>query len=609
MMGGEAIVAQSNTKMPTLIVGGLHAHSPRDPVREATRLAASVPDETRCVILFGFGFGYLAEALVARFAPHAVPGTEQTISIIALEADPDILELARGTRDLADLFSNPCFSILVPGDEAALPDLVGNLNHPPCILKNAALVKHKSRWYGEQEKLIELLGRRARTNKATKAKFARRWIRNTVKNADLAWQLPGIRELKEVFEGLPALLVAAGPSLDKYRHLLPALRERCLVVCVDTALRACLDAGCTPDFVLAVDPQYWNARHLDHVNTAECTLVSELALWPALWRLPWKTCYLYSSQFPLGSWLESRVDTKGPLAAGGSVATSAWDFCRYLGCRDIHVLGLDLAYPAGRTHMLGAVFEEYSLMRATRLHPTELDSFMVPHGSFASRVPARNGGMVLCDARMKMYVSWFSHVCSGDTAFRIHSVGTAGAAIDGIDAIEAEALLALPPIRMELEARKRDRDNGSKRKWTLTAAAREGAFNAAIATLMKQLRLLQNASAEAALACERALARELPLGESQDCTDKETARIVGEAFIAHDRAEALTGQENVKEVVGFLFSSCEAVDQSLAESPSNKLRYHLAWVWALWRELEASARWQHDLLRKKFKVPSGGVDT
>src|SRR5690606_27765748 len=98
-----------------------------------------------------------------------------------------------------------------------------------------------------------------------------------------------------------------------------------------------------------------------------------------------------------------------------------------------------------------------SLMGASRLHPAELDSFLVPRNAMASRVPARDGGTILCDARMKMYVSWFSRVCTGEAHCRTHSLGNEGAAIDGIDCIEAEELLALPVIRREIDTRQEKR--------------------------------------------------------------------------------------------------------------------------------------------------------
>ena len=92
---------------------------------------------------------------------------------------------------------------------------------------------------------------------------------------------------------------------------LPRLADRCVVIAVDTALRACLSAGVQPDFTILVDPQYWNWRHLDGTRAAGSVLITESAAWPAVFRYPARDIFLCSSLFPLGKYLESRIGRKG----------------------------------------------------------------------------------------------------------------------------------------------------------------------------------------------------------------------------------------------------------------------------------------------------------
>ena len=73
-------------------------------------------------------------------------------------------------------------------------------------------------------------------------------MRNLASNLRRAALSPGVSAIAGGFSGLPAIVLAAGPSLDDIAESLPALAERCVVVCVDTALRSALRYGVTPDF-------------------------------------------------------------------------------------------------------------------------------------------------------------------------------------------------------------------------------------------------------------------------------------------------------------------------------------------------------------------------
>ena len=70
------------------------------------------------------------------------------------------------------------------------------------------------------------------------------------------------RNLSQEFQSV--LVLAAGPSLDRVLPRLEgtpgksALSSRWIPQC-----RACVRAGVEPDFIVLVDPQYWNWRHLD----------------------------------------------------------------------------------------------------------------------------------------------------------------------------------------------------------------------------------------------------------------------------------------------------------------------------------------------------------
>ncbi|MDR1950231.1 MAG: hypothetical protein LBQ38_12630 [Spirochaetaceae bacterium] len=113
---------------PTLLVNGLHIHSPRDPVREARRAteaaaigdAAEGPEDTAGkpagtgnaagpLVVLGFGLGYAAEAAAEKWPERP---------LIIVERRRELLLLALETRDLGKLLAGGRL-IFVLGDEPA----------------------------------------------------------------------------------------------------------------------------------------------------------------------------------------------------------------------------------------------------------------------------------------------------------------------------------------------------------------------------------------------------------------------------------------------------------------------------------------------------------
>jgi hypothetical protein len=69
-----------------------------------------------------------------------------------------------------------------------------------------------------------------RVNKNTLEAFRLHWLINDWRN--LKHVSPDVGVFRDAFVGWPAVIVSAGPSLKKNMHLLPAVRERALVIAV-----------------------------------------------------------------------------------------------------------------------------------------------------------------------------------------------------------------------------------------------------------------------------------------------------------------------------------------------------------------------------------------
>ncbi len=433
---------------PTALYAGRYLHARREPSRRPRR--TFTPDWVRdhpIVVFFGFGLGYEVEAFLAE--------PEAEVAVV-VEPDAGLFRTALERRDLTAVLDSPKAVFLVDAEPDALAMVLRRYERraPERSVLNASVLHHRE-YFDRVDAVMEAAVSRARINANTLKRFGRLWVRNLIRNVSVLERAPGVRELTERFAGLPALLCAAGPSLDLALPRIKELAERLLIVAVDTAVPALVQHGVEPDFAVVVDPQYWNTRHLDRLAPQSTILISEASAHPRVFEVLDNPTYLCSSIFPLGSLLEETVGEKGKLGTGGSVSTTAWDFVRILGADPIYCIGLDLGFPQRRTHVHGSFFEERSHILAHRLRPVEQHSFEYLHDADPFEVTANAGGTVLTDQRMMIYTWWFANQARIHRGVRTYNLSPGGVAIEGLSAAEIEDCLAHPIRREDLDGRLR----------------------------------------------------------------------------------------------------------------------------------------------------------
>ncbi len=438
----ELKIETARNGAPTARYGAHYLHSRHDPQREARRIAERLTTaQGDGFVVYGIGLGYLAEAVL-----QATEGEP----VIVVERDPRMLAAASAHRDLRALFSADVFHLLVAPSPTEFAGFLSNLRlRRPVSVGLRSVTEDEQEYYeGLEEARRGFVGRQE-VNRNTLRRFGRRWVRNLAANVHLLAEARGVADLQAKVPGLPALVCAGGPSLDAVLPHAQRLRERCLVVAVDTAVKPLLRAGVEPDFVVVVDPQYWNTRHLDNLTLKHAFVVGESSTHPRAFRALGRPVYLCSSIFPLGQYLEASRGSFGKLGAGGSVTTTAWDFARYIGADPIFIGGMDLGYPDYRTHVTGSLFEERSHIIATRLSPAETQQVAYIEGGQPYRTEANDGGSVLTDRRMAIYRDWFA--LQQNRSPRSYNLSSAGVRIPDIPPRDVADMLELPERRHEID--------------------------------------------------------------------------------------------------------------------------------------------------------------
>jgi hypothetical protein len=331
-------------------------HSRYDPLQEARQSLKDVDlAQADYFILLGFGLGYGADALVERVA-------QERAHIFAVESDLEILRAAFAARDLTSLLALPNVHFPWPpeGNELAWQwqqffDPVraqGSifLSHPPSLVLNPSLFKSaveviKSKTLQIFTDINTLVGRMPL------------FLKNFVTNFARASSSPGVAAFRQKFRGVPAVLVAAGPSLDRNVHELRAFHQGALILSTDTTLKPLLASGIEPHFLMSGDPGQENYLHLEGADAPSTYLVAEATAHPgAFEQFAGRTVVCTFEDSSLRAFSEL-LGPKGALRAWGSVATMCLDFALLAGCNPIIFVGQDLAFTEGRTYCSGLHWE------------------------------------------------------------------------------------------------------------------------------------------------------------------------------------------------------------------------------------------------------------
>jgi hypothetical protein len=313
-----------------------------------TWLDPSLADGVRTVALIGTGSGRALDVLLARR-----PG----LRIVAFEPDAAIARtltarlVARGAADGVAVTAGPAYA--GAADIARqFPEL-----HRALLLVDPALGADSDAASSAREAFARVTFQTS-ANEGARRASAGRYLLHTLSNAPRIARESDVRALEGLATGMPAIIAAAGPSLDANVHDLSPVRDRAILISCDTAARPLLSLGIEPDFIVGADPSRANAAHLASLPASAAWLVAEGSLHPsALTPFEHRTFFFNVSPHHPWPWLASVGLDRMTLATWGSVATSCFSLAMLMGCDPIVFIGADFAFTGGRPYCRGTSFE------------------------------------------------------------------------------------------------------------------------------------------------------------------------------------------------------------------------------------------------------------
>lgn len=401
--GGEGV--------PAATLDGKPLCSRHRPLEEAARLVRDIDlVEHAVVVVLGFGLGYHVQKLIERSRGATV--------IVVYEPDLSLLRAVFEQVDHSAWLRNALVVFVtdpndrgslakkLEGAESILAQGVHFLEHPSSRARLSTSVSQFTKVFSD---FITA----ARTTLTTTLMRSVDTVRNLMLNIDHYAAGAGISDLHNIAAGRLAVVVSAGPSLHKNMHLLrnPGVRERCVIIAVQTTLKPLLAAGIRPHFVTALDYHEISSRFYEDLNADdlhEVTLIADPKANPVILDVypgPIRCC----ANPYLDKLLGSNARDMGTIPAGATVAHLAVYFAKFFGCNPIAMIGQDLGFPDGLYYAPGTAIHD---VWAPELNPFNTIEMMewqriVRHRTHLVKVKDVHGKSIYTDAQMHTYLQQF----------------------------------------------------------------------------------------------------------------------------------------------------------------------------------------------------------
>jgi len=294
------------------------------------------------------------------------------------------------------------------------------------------------------------------------------FIESVLNNTPEILLAQGVAMLKNRFAGMSAILVAAGPSLEKNVHQLRSAKGRSVIIAADTALGYLLLRGIVPDFVVSVDPQKETYRKFQGVEIpTEVALVFHPAVTPHIPKHFPGPKFTLDAGMPVYQWLQEFWSPKGAIDTECMCQVHVgFNLAQWMGCETIILAGQDYCYSDDGMHVKNGGYltkeEDATIVangqpaqdifgRTVKTNPTFLNYKAILEKKirqFPGKVlHANEGGLSLEGAELYLLGDAVAGYCQGSSINVVEQLGETRGQSSGIDWM---------PLLQEVRDRSRD---------------------------------------------------------------------------------------------------------------------------------------------------------
>ena len=376
------------------------------------------------VFLLGIGSG--------RYLKELIQNTDQTATIVAYEPSVSIFLKMLEKEDLSEEIRNRPIAFIVEGlNGTEFEPVTEKLVSLETVefLKQEIHPNYRELFPEQILGMMKKIGNRVDSvfsNDKTGILFSTHSARNQIMNMKYVCEGYNTRKLSEALpHDVPAILVSAGPSLNKNIQELKKAKNKAFILAVDTALKPLMQAGVLPDAFITIDSKK-PVCLVEGERIKDIPVIAPIvANYDILKEQRGKKIFYYDGRILPFLAYHAAGKVFPDVSTGGSVACSGFSLLYKMGFNTIILVGQDLAYAENKSHADGT-YQQVMPEEDTR-------GLIRVKGNYEETVFTRQD--------FKIYLDWFQMYVEGvkeHRNVRVINATEGGAWIENTELMELE---------------------------------------------------------------------------------------------------------------------------------------------------------------------------
>lgn len=330
---------------------GKYLHNSINPLGEAVEIFSMCENTPVAIhLIYGIGLGYLFQVTSAKSQ-----GT-----VILYEPDLNILRTAFAVVDFTnDILKNNIFITDNFDEVCEFIYKKSNMKNTPLLLSTTAYRElNEDKFNDMVMRLQQEVGRLSLDLRYTQEKFYPLILKIIGNIPQIIKEIP-IVEFKDRYKGKTAVVVSAGPTLDRNIEIIKKYRNNVVLIAVGTAMKALSKNNLTPDFLCIIEANDCS-KQIAGLDLKDVNFITEPYSNPNLRKFEFKKTYSHvSKNLPVHAfWCNISGINNDEYISKGTVSYTALNVARILGCSKIVLVGQDLAYIEGQCYSKDSAYKD-----------------------------------------------------------------------------------------------------------------------------------------------------------------------------------------------------------------------------------------------------------
>ncbi|MBQ7764225.1 motility associated factor glycosyltransferase family protein [bacterium] len=326
-------------------------HNSNNPLAEANEIFYKADNTPVSIhIVYGLGLGYLFQ----------VTSLNSKGSVILYEPDLNILWFAFTLVDFSEDIKKENVFIASTYDE--LSEFIyqkSGIKNTPVLLSLPSKRETDEVGFNNFVKQVQdTVGAFALDLKYTKGAFLPA-LEMLIKNIPSFLNETPLVYYKDFFRGKTAVVVSAGPTLDRNIETLKKYRDRYVLFTVGTAVKTLYEKGLVPDFLCIIEAHN-SSRQIEGLDFTNVNFITEAYSNPVFRNVKYKKVLTHvAANMPINHFYsEITGENIEEYWSKGTVSYTALNSARLLGFSKIILVGQDLAYIEGQCYSKDSVYKD-----------------------------------------------------------------------------------------------------------------------------------------------------------------------------------------------------------------------------------------------------------